>query len=283
VLGPIPVGTRDCTLQTAVDLMQLGRVLRSGVDLDGDGNVDLDPGRVAYAGHSLGAQYGTMFTAVDPSILVAALTSGGGTATGAVRLSPGFRPLATRYLASVDPALLNAGDTFDDNWPLRYEPVRVNSVKGALEVQEAFEKLEWLSMTGDPLSFAPHLSSSTLPGVPIKRVLWQYPLGDQTIPNPAQSALVRAANMRESTRVFRADIARAANPALPANPHVYILDILTAANVPVALASQSLVVDYLVSGGASISDPNPAVRARFGGMDIFEVPDVLTEKLNFLK
>ena len=283
ILVPIPVGARDCILQTSVDLMQLTRVLRSGVDLDGDGSVDLDPGRIAYAGQSLGAQYGTVFSAVEPSIPVSTLMSGGGSTVSALRLSPGFRPLLNQYLGAVAPSLLNAGGTFDENWPLRYEPVRVNAVKGAIELQEAFERVEWLASPGDPLNFATHLESSTLAGVPIKRVLWQYPFGDRTASNPTETALVRAANMRESTRVYRADIARAVNPALPVNPHSFALDIFTPANLPVALAAQSQVVGFIASGGNLIPDPNPSLRTIFGGKDLFEAPDFLTETLNFLK
>ena len=37
VISPVPYGLRDCFRQTAVDLMQLVRVLRQGLDLDGDG------------------------------------------------------------------------------------------------------------------------------------------------------------------------------------------------------------------------------------------------------
>jgi len=282
ILAPIPVAARDCILQTAIDLMQLTRVVESGIDLDGDGSVDLDTGRIAYAGHSLGAIYGTVFSAVEPTIPLSALASGAGTVIRTITVSPGFIPLATQYFGAVDPSLLNAGTSFDANLPLRYEPARVNKVNGAIAVQEAFERVEWLTVPGDPLSFATHLTSSTLPGVPIKRVLWQYPIGDQSDPNPMETALVRAANMREATRVYRADLARAVNPALPVNPHAFILDLVTPANVPVALAAQSQVVGFIASGGTVIPDPNPSLFKIFG-VNLFEAPSFLTESLNFLK
>lgn len=282
ILAPIPVGARDCILQTAIDLMQLTRAVRFGIDLDGDGSLDLDSSRIAYAGHSLGAIYGTVFSAVEPTVPLSTLASGSGTVIRTVAASPGFIPLATQYFGAVDPSLLNAGNSFDMNLPLRYEPARVNTVKGAIAVQEAFEKVEWLTVPGDPLSFAPHLSSSTLPGVPIKRVLWQYPIGDQTTPNPMETALVRAANMREATRVYRADLARAVNPALPVNPHGFILDVFTPANVPVALAAQSQMVGFIASGGTVIPDPNPSLFKIFG-INLFEAPSFLTETFNFLK
>jgi len=56
----------------------------------------------------------------------------------------------------------------------------------------------------------PICGGSTLPGVPIKRVLFQFARGDQTVPNPANSAWIRAAYMREWVLLYRHDLARAA-------------------------------------------------------------------------
>ena len=47
------VGARDAIRQQAVDLMQLVRVLEGGVDVEGDGIVDLDPSRISYFGSRL--------------------------------------------------------------------------------------------------------------------------------------------------------------------------------------------------------------------------------------
>src|ERR1017187_7343749 len=282
ILIPLPVGGRDCIQQTTVDLMQLARTLRAGVDLDGDGSVDLDGSRMAYVGHSLGGQYGTTFSAVDPSIPVAALAGAAGTNTTITRMSPSFIPSLAQYLGAVAPTLLNAGSTFDGNWPLRNEPVRVNDVKGAVEVQEAFEKVEWLSTAGEGLYFAPHLKLSPLAGVPAKKVLWQFPIGDRTNPNPTETAMVRAAGMQDSTRVYRTDLAYAANPAVPINPHTILLDVGNAVNAPVALAAQAQVAGFVASGGASIPDPSASVAKVFNVPNLFEAPSTLPETLNFL-
>ena len=282
ILVPLPVGQRDCILQTSLDLMQLTRAVRSGLDLDGDGSADLDANRVVYAGHSLGAQYGTVFTAVEPSIATAALLSAGGSTTTITRMSEASIPLISLYLAFVAPSLLNAGSTFDANWTLRNEPVRVNTVKGAIDLQEAFEKVEWLNAAGDGINFAAHLKSSPLAGVPAKKVLWQFPIGDRTSPNPTESAMILASGMQESTRVYRADLAYAANPAIPLNPHSFMLDISTAANLPVAIAAQSQIVGFLASGGAVIPDPNSQLTPASGVPNLFERPATLPESLNYL-
>src|ERR1017187_481136 len=282
ILIPLPVGGRDCIQQTTVDLMQLARTLRAGVDLDGDGSVDLDGSRMAYVGHSLGGQYGTTFSAVDPSIPVAALAGAAGTNTTITRMSPSFIPSLAQYLGTVAPTLLNAGSTFDGNWPLRNEPVRVNDGKGAIEVQEAFEKVEWLSTAGEGLYFAPHLKLSPLAGVPAKKVLWQFPIGDRTNPNPTETAMVRAAGMQDSTRVYRTDLAYAANPAVPINPHTILLDVGNAVSAPVALAAHAQVAGFVASGGASIPDPSASVAKVFNVPNLFEAPSTLPETLNFL-
>ena len=54
--------------------------------------------------------------------------------------------------------------------------------------------------------------------------------------NPSQTALVRAANMRESTQYLHYDLARSAAPQLPASPHSAIANI----NSPAELSSDFL-------------------------------------------
>jgi hypothetical protein len=267
-------GTRDCLRQTVLDQMQLVRVIQAGADLDGDGKPDLDPNRIYYVGQSLGAIYGTILNAIEPDIRAAALNSGGGSFVDVARAAPVYRPIVNAYLAARDPKLLNAGSEFQENIPLRYRPALVNSTPGAIALQEVLERLEWLQTSGDPLSYATHLLSSTLPGVPIKSVFWSYGIGDQSVPNPQQTALVRAANMRETTRIYRHDIARAGSPALDKNPHTYLLNLLPPATL-IALAAQSQVAGFLASDGLLIPDPPDLYKT------LFEAPDFLTEDYNF--
>jgi hypothetical protein len=42
------------------------------------------------------------------------------------------------------------------------------------------------------------------------------------VPDPADSALIRAAGLREQTSLNRAGRARAAVPAMPENPHTFL-------------------------------------------------------------
>ena len=145
-----------------------------------------------------------------------------------------------------------------------------------------FEKIEWLGAPGEGLNYAPHLKVSPLPGVPAKKVLWQFPIGDRTNPNPTETAFVRAAGMRDTTRIYRADLAFAAIPATSINPHAFILDITNLVNLPVALAAQSQVVGFIATGGNVIPNPSPTLAGVYGVPNLFEAPEVLPETLNFL-
>jgi len=60
------IASRDGLRQTVIDLMQLVRVIKRGVDIDADGLADLDAGRIYYFGQSFGGIYGTIFLAVEP-------------------------------------------------------------------------------------------------------------------------------------------------------------------------------------------------------------------------
>lgn len=182
-----------------MDLLQLARAIQAGIDLDGDGSPDLDPNRIHYHGFSYGGNLGTVFMAVEPSVATGVLSVAGGAQMDMTRWSPVVRPaFGWPIFADRTPALSpNLGDQFEEDYVLRDQPVKVTRVAGALELQNLYEAVGWIYAPGDQLSYASHLRASTLPGVPIKRVLFQMAKGDQTVPNPTASALVRAANMRE--------------------------------------------------------------------------------------
>jgi hypothetical protein len=288
--GPLPVGVRDCFRQTAIDLLQLVRMIKGGVDLDGDRTVDLDPTRVYFSGISLGAMYGTLFTAVSPDVPAAVLIAGGGS-FAEVRMGGGDnRARALTMLGSRSPSLLNLKNDFDPDYVLRYQPTHAITVPGALEIQEFFERIEWLSMPGDQMAYAPHLQSSTLPGVPIKRVLFQFGKGDRRAVNPTATALVLAANMRETTSFYRHDLARAIWPDLTPEAHFYAFKLLPPAYgttnpfgqyVIASLALQQQ-AGFLASGGAAIPNVNIFSQLWFG-KNLFETPPArLPEDLNFL-
>lgn len=265
----LPVFLRDCLRQTAADWMQMTRHVRMGLDLDGDGAADLSRERIHYFGHSLGSFYGTLLNAVEPDIRAAALNAGGGSAIP-VFLYGGGRDEIPEGLQRLRDAEL----------PLRYEDVRVLSGTEAAAAQEVVARWEWMESVAAPASFAPHLKSATLPGVPVKRVLFQFAWGDRTVPNPASSQLVRAANLLNTAYLYRHDWARGAVGGLPENPHIYLAGLGTPAYSAVGFASQTQAARFFEAEDERVLDINPFVRFFFR-RDVFEIPEFLPESLNY--
>jgi hypothetical protein len=292
----------DGIRQTVADLMQLVRVIEVGIDVDGDGIPDLNPSRIYYFGHSLGSNYGTVFLGIEPAVFVGVLTSFGAPIIESRRLAG--RPVLGEMLASRVPALVNApGITnlagvpvglpqFNENFPLRdgislrallsdgtsqdmKSPV-INTVPGALAIQQVVENTKWVGRAGDSVAYAPYLRKNPLVGVPAKSVICQFGKGDLSAPNPIATALVRAGDLADRTLFYRHDVAYAENPALPKNPHSFMIGIGNAAFRPISLAVQGQIASFFATDGRLIIQPQPP---RF-----FEMPIVLPlpEDLNFI-
>jgi hypothetical protein len=54
---------------------------------------------------------------------------------------------------------------------------------------------EIVALRASDVVLAPHIKSATLPGQPIKRVLFQMAIGDQSVANPSTTSLIHAANL----------------------------------------------------------------------------------------
>jgi Calx-beta domain/Bacterial virulence factor lipase N-terminal len=307
--GPqLIVSNRDAQRQTVADLMQLVREFEVGMDVNGDGFRDLDPSRIYYFGQSLGGIIGTIFLAVEPNVRTGALNVPGGPVTEWTRLGPGNRPtLVGQALAARVPSLINspgithfdgvpvsAGPAFNENMPLRdgvpmtvrlangtsqviQSPV-INTVAGAMAIQEVIENTEWVSQSGNPVSYAPHLRKDPLAGVPAKSVIIQFAKGDQIVPNPVATALLRAGDLTDRTTFFRNDLAFAENSGVPKNPHGFLTAIsgVVPLAVEIALGAQRQIASFFTADGTAIIHPEPS---RF-----FETPIAgsLPERLNFI-
>jgi hypothetical protein len=188
--------------------MQLVRQVEAGIDVDGDGSVDLDAQRIYYAGQSFGGIYGTIFLGVEPSIKAGVPNVPGGAIIEIVRLSPTFRGLGTASLAARQPPLLNLpGFAFDENIPLRDQAPVINNVPGALAIAEVFDRTEWVSQSGNPVSYAQFIRKQPLDGNAQKPVIFQFAKGDMTVPNPTTSAILRAGDLKDRATYFRNDLA----------------------------------------------------------------------------
>lgn len=276
------VASRDGLRQTAIDLMQLVREIQVGVDVDSDGAADLDDSRIYYAGQSFGGIYGTIFLGVEPDVRVGVPNVPGGSVIEVARLGA-FRPLVGLAFKFRLPSLINVGGAsgieFNENMPLRNQIPVVNTVAGALAIQEVIEWAEWVSQGGNPVAYAPHLRKQPLAGVPAKTVLYQFARGDQTVPNPTTTALLRAGNLSDRATFFRNDLAFALNGTFPKNPHIFLtnLDPSKPAVAAVALAAQAQIATFFATDGATVIDPD-------GAAPLFETPITLPlpEDLGFI-
>ncbi|MEJ8809855.1 Ig-like domain-containing protein [Variovorax ureilyticus] len=287
-VGPVTiVSSRDGLRQTVIDLMQLVRQIQAGIDVDGDGSVDIDRTRIYYAGQSFGGIYGTIFLGVEGAVRAGVPNVPGGSITEVARLG-GFRFLTAAALATRQPQLLNLPPTpgvpvpfnlnFNENIPLRDLPPLVNNVPGATAIQEVLEHNEWVQQTGNPVSYAPYIRRQPLHGNASKPVIVQFAKGDQTVPNPTSTALLRAGALADRALYFRNDLAYAATGgAIPKNPHTFLTNIGIPAAAPLAVAAQTQIALFFATDGAQVIDPD-------GAGALFEMPASLPlpESLNFL-
>jgi hypothetical protein len=288
--GPQVVVSRDCLRQTALDLMQLVRIIKSGVDLTGSGRPELDGSRIYYAGHSMGADYGTLLSAVEPAIQASVLNSGGGSTLDLARW--GGNPLGVAMLGLRQPSLLNTpGPGYDMAWPLRDMPPQMIATPGAIAIQECAERIEWNMMSGDPLAYAQHLRAVPLANVPPRHIMFQMALGDRSEINPAETNQIRASGMTDVTSLYRHDRAVTGDPTLPLDPHQFGFPVYTASGTQkaIARAAQQQIAAFFAGDGLTVPDVNASVKWIFahGLFDgpappLFEVPSTLPPGFNFV-
>jgi hypothetical protein len=271
------VALRDGLRQTALDDIALVRAIARGADVDGDGRVDLRPTGISWVAQSLGGIYGTMLMAADPSVRVGVLNVPGGPILEIARLSPGFRCDVTTELGRRVPSILNGGESgcddarmgFTESAPLYADPPVTAPAPGALVIQAVGARTNWIDRSGSPEAFAPLLRLRPPAGQGAKKVLYQFAYGDQTVPNPTSSTLMRAGHLRRVTTVYRNDL----TPTAGSDPHGFLID-------PRLTGRQMALVQvasFLSSGGATIVDPD-------GAGPVFEVPiadKAELERLNF--
>ena len=249
------IGSRDGLRQTTADLMQLVRAIRRGVDVDGDGHVDLDRERIVYVGQSFGGIYGTLLMAVDPLVRVGVLNAAGGPIVEIARQAPAFRGLVVDQLKRRQPPLMNGEQDFVESIPLPGEaPVR-EPAAGALDIQAYFDRAEWLSQPANPVAFAPYLKQAPLLGVGVKAVLYQWAVGDRTVPNPTTAALLRAGALQPVSSLYRHDPAGVSERFK--NPHGFLVWTAFPEVYAIGRAAQEQVARFFVSGGRQIEPVLP--------------------------
>jgi hypothetical protein len=253
----------DGYAQTGVDLMQLVRVLQAGVDVDGDGILDLDGARVTYWGHSLGSSYGIGPLTVTPEITAAVFEWIGSPVLDHRRQSPAARGQVGEMLAARTPSLLNSeyGITqidgvpmpepyFNENQPLRGLPPLVNTVPDAIAIQQVLERYAWAGRYADPAAHAPRVGT--------RPVLVHWGRGDQRGQNPTTSEVLRAGGLLDRSVFFRFDLffptldPTFRSQAFVTQGHWWFNALGQAPLRPIVAAVQDQAAQFLASGGAVI-------------------------------
>jgi hypothetical protein len=286
------ISLRDAHRQTVIDLMQLVRVIDVGMDVDGDAAADIDPARIYFQGTSAGPMMGVSFTALDASITAAVFTAAPGLIPEQARWQPVRRAAIGAALQARVPSLINApglasidgvavaGPHFDENKPLRDQPIVINTTAGAIAIQRALEFAEMVAEPGiGPVPWAKYLRAQPFVGGFGKSILFQFAKGDQNAVNPGTTAILREGDLADRATFYRHDLAFLADPAIPKNPHLFAGQ-PTSPNATVraiSLGAQEQMAVFFASAGRTIIHPAPA--------QFFETPIAggLPETLDFIR
>jgi len=162
----VPLALRDAWRQSTYDKLQLLRLLLLGVDLDADGQPDVDAARVAYFGVSLGGIMGSEFLALAPAVELGILVVAGGRVTSIVQDASDFEVLSD----ALQPPGVGEGDL------ARLLPV----------LQTVIER-------GDSANYAPYvLGPPLLARSRSPHLLAGIVIGDTVVPNSSNAVLARA-------------------------------------------------------------------------------------------
>lgn len=278
---------RDGSRQMVVDLMQLVRVIEAGmVDVDGDGQSDLDTSRILYEGGSLGTNYGALLLASEPAVSTWIFQAGpDDSSVDGTRLSRENREFFEVALATLKPPLTNIDDPtsclvdyqpfdckFDENLPLWNQPPVTNDVPQAMAIQAFIDKAEWINQAGSPVAYAVHLRNQPLLDRSPPSFLIQFARGDLNVPNPGTAAFLRAGELADHATLYRHDLAftdpgRSKDQSF--NPHTLIqgANLFDDTWADIAGGASHQARKFQVSEGTVVIDPD-------GTGPLFEVPIV---------
>lgn len=156
---------RDNWRQATYDKLALVALLKSGLDIDGDGQVDVDPARIGYVGASLGGIMGPELLALSPDMLGSVLIVAGARVTDIMQFGELFEDL----LRLLTPVNTPAGDV-DRFWPV---------------LQTVVER-------GDGVNYAPRVLRDRLDDAEAPDLLVGMVIDDEVVPEITSFALARA-------------------------------------------------------------------------------------------
>lgn len=180
--------TRDNFRQQVIDLAQLVRVLKSTAATslsaqlaaaNGGTAVRLDRAKIGYVGQSLSGILGTLYNAVSPDTTNVVLNVPGGTLPQIILTAPSFATQKAALLAALSAQGIEQGTPQFDTF--------VNTVQWIVDPADP-------SNMGYRLTHPVDLGGGLVAPNPNRKAFIQFIEGDQTVPNVANLALVRAAN-----------------------------------------------------------------------------------------
>ena len=311
---------RDANRQTIADITQIIRAIEAGVDVDG---VRLNPERVYYGGLSKGAVEGVLAAAVEPRFKAVALSSPNGfleyqkvpeqrSAYLGLMLqqhvpsliNPPGTPVITQ-LGGVPVTAPSSADCaapctafYNENMPDPGQPPLVNTIAGALEIQEYFERLEWLNANNAAGAFMEYLGTKSI-NPPARPVLIQMARGDRTTVNPNVAEGIRFGMLADRVTLYRHDLFVTAPSTVdrikkltPAEklslsePHAFLVGTDTVAH-PATPSVAALMKDIAHEAQDQIAaffnskDKIPIPIDPDGAGSLFETPAVLPNPMDF--
>ncbi|MEZ5498216.1 MAG: hypothetical protein R3E77_02170 [Steroidobacteraceae bacterium] len=226
--------SRDNLRESSADLITVARSLPL-LNLDATAGGDIDPNRIHFVGHSLGAIVGTAAAAVTPEIRTASLAMPGGGVAELLRDSVTFGP-------AINAGLANLG-----------------LVPGTTLYAQFFRDTQTVVDAGDPLNYIARAASGK--PVHLMQVVGNgtTSLPDQVVPNSATQRLIAAGGLTKLATP-------GANPSagghrayvnFTAGDHGSILD--PTASLATTIEMQTETVVFAASNGQSLPISNPAV------------------------
>jgi dienelactone hydrolase len=155
---------RDNFRQATYDKLQLLSLLRAGLDLTGDGRAEIDHGRLAYLGVSLGGMMTPELAALSDDFSAVVVAVGGSHISSIMSESVAYSGL----ISALRPASITEGD-FERLFPI---------------VQTVLDR-------ADPASYAPHVLRDRIRGGAPPSMLLGVALDDGSMPNTSTYALAR--------------------------------------------------------------------------------------------
>src|SRR5262249_20076346 len=135
----------------------------------------------------------------------------------------------------------------------------INTVQGAMEIQEVMERREWIMMAGEAVAYAPHLRKSPLAGGPAESMIIQVSQGGTNQLNSTTAAFLRAGDLADRATFYRHDLAFAEDPTLDRNPHQFLIRVVgNPGERRIALGYQSQIAAFFASDGEVIIHPEPS-------------------------